>query len=63
MPQRVARDEIARTACLLLPPGSVREVRALEVSTPDFRQPHTEAGYFDDPEALAKDLEFCEKAV
>lgn len=56
MPQRVARDEIARTARLLLPPGSVREVRALEVSTPDFRQPHTEAGYFDDPEALTKDV-------
>ena len=56
MPQRVARDEIARTARLLLPPGTVREVRAMEVSTPDFRQPHTEAGYFDDPEALVKEV-------
>jgi len=56
MPQRIVRDEIARTACLLLLPGSVREVRALEVSTPDFRQPHTEAGYFDDPEALVKEV-------
>lgn len=56
MPQRVERDEIARTARLLLPPGSVREVRAMEVSTPDFRQPHTEAGYFDDPDGLAKEV-------
>jgi hypothetical protein len=56
MPQRVDRGEIARPARLLLTPGAVREIRALEVSTPDFRQPHTEAGYFDNPEALVTEV-------
>jgi hypothetical protein len=40
--------EIRDTLDLLFPAGAVFEVRALGVSTPDWRAPHTEHGYFDD---------------
>lgn len=56
MSQRIDRYEIARAAYLFIPPGTVREVRALDVSSPDYRQPHTEAGCFNDPEALIKEV-------
>jgi hypothetical protein len=38
---------------LIMAPGQVTELRALGVSTAKFRKPHTESGYFDDPEKLA----------
>lgn len=56
MPVRVEKDEIARTARLFLANQKVREVRALDVSTPEYRYPHIEAGYFADPELLVKDV-------
>jgi hypothetical protein len=56
MPARVDKNEIARAARLLLPDGEIREIRALDVSSPDYRQPHTEAGYFTDPELLVKEV-------
>lgn len=40
----------------LLSPGQVIEVRALDVSTPTRRTPHTVSGYFDDFELLAKEV-------
>jgi hypothetical protein len=40
------------TLGLLLQPGQVTELRALEVTTPDYRRPHTVSGYFDAQEAL-----------
>src|SRR3712207_3705820 len=51
----VAADgaQILRALDLLLRPGQVTELRALDVSTPGFRRPHTESGYFDDRAALA----------
>ncbi len=45
--------EIRRALDLLLQPGQVTELRALEVTTPEYRRPHTVSGYFDDPDALA----------
>jgi len=45
--------EIRRALGLLLLPSQVTELRALGVSTPAYRRPHTESGYFDDPDALA----------
>src|SRR3954467_559163 len=47
-------DEIHRALTLLLEPGQVTELRALGVSTPEYRRPHTVSGYFDDPDALAR---------
>ena len=46
--------EIRRALALLLEPGQVTELRALGATTSAYRRPHTEAGYFDDPEALAE---------
>ena len=45
--------EVRRALDLLLSPGQVTELRALGVSTPEYRRPHTVSGYFDDPDALA----------
>lgn len=46
--------EVARAAMqLFFPPGQVTELRALAVSTADFRRPHVVSGYFDDVDALA----------
>lgn len=39
----------------LFPEGAVVELRALNASTPGWRAPHTEYGYYDDMEALARD--------
>jgi hypothetical protein len=38
---------------LILEPGQVTELRALDAVTAADRRPHVEAGYFDDPEKLA----------
>jgi hypothetical protein len=48
------RAQILRALRLLARPGQVVELRALEVSTPDYRRPHTVSGYYDDPEALRR---------
>lgn len=58
--------EIRRALDLLLRPGQVTELRALEVSTRDYRRPHTASGYFDDREALvaaAADLSLHAKGI
>jgi hypothetical protein len=47
------RDEIIRALQLLHEPGDVIELRALGVSTPEYRRPHRVSGYFNDIEALA----------
>jgi hypothetical protein len=53
MPPGVTMTEIQRAIALLSAPGQVVELRALDVSTPDYRRPHTRAGYFNDPHKLA----------
>jgi hypothetical protein len=40
-------EQMAEWLCLVLAPGQVTELRALHVSTPEYRRPHTEAGFFD----------------
>src|SRR3954463_5137698 len=58
MTSRTAADlradptEIRRSLDLLLLRGQVTELRALGVSAPEYRRPHTVSGYFDDPDAL-----------
>jgi len=42
------QTEIERFLCLLHCAGNVVEIRALKVSTPDYRRAHTVSGYFDD---------------
>jgi hypothetical protein len=39
---------------LIVAPGQVTELRALGVSTPEYRRTHTVSGYFDDIHALAQ---------
>jgi hypothetical protein len=50
----VSIKRILDTLKLLIEPGAVVELRALDVSTPDYKRPHTVSGFFDDPERLAK---------
>ena len=52
-PLTADRAEIVRALAAILEPGQVTELRALDVVTPTYRQPHTVSGYFDDPDALA----------
>src|SRR5947208_3310383 len=54
---RAELGEIQRAIQLFLEPAQITELRALEVSTPDYRRPHTVSGYFDDPDALARAAE------
>ena len=46
--------EILRALALILEPGQVTELRALDATTPTYRKAHTEFGFFDDPHKLAK---------
>ncbi len=46
-------QETVRAMDLIMAPGQVAELRALGVSTPEYRRTHTVSGYFDDIEALA----------
>ena len=48
-------DEIERSLRLLISPGGVTELRALRVSTPEYRRPHTVSGYYDDLGAAVRD--------
>jgi len=50
-------EETVRAMRLILEPGQVTELRALGVSTSDYKRPHTVSGYFDDAEALAREAE------
>jgi len=45
---------IAHAMRLILLPGQVTELRALDVSTPAYRRPHVVSGFFDDVEKMAK---------
>ena len=45
--------EIERALRLILQPGQVTELRALDAVTASDRRPHTVSGYFDDPAKLA----------
>lgn len=47
--------EIRRAWELLIASGDITGLRALDVSTPSYRRPHTESGYYDDPLALVRD--------
>lgn len=49
----VTSERILATLGILLEPGQVTELRALEVSTQAYRRSHTVSGYFDDPAKLA----------
>jgi hypothetical protein len=48
-------EEIKRALSLLFEPGQVVELRALDVSTPSYKKPHTVSGYYDDLDKCAKD--------
>ena len=41
-------QETVRAMKLIMAPGQVTELRALGVSTPEYRRTHTVSGYFDD---------------
>ena len=45
--------EILRALKLIIPPGQVTELRALEATTTDYARPRTIFGYFDDAAKLA----------
>jgi hypothetical protein len=45
--------EIIRSLKIILEPGQITELRALDAVTPADRRPHVESGYFDDFEKLA----------
>ena len=47
-------EEIQHALDVLHEPGQVVELRALDVSTPPYRRPHTVSGYFDDMGTLAE---------
>lgn len=47
------KDSIVNALSIIIEPGQVTEVRALHATTPNYRRPHTESGYFDDPVKLA----------
>jgi hypothetical protein len=52
----VRPDEVAiqKTLAVLLEPGQVVELRALDVSTREYTRPHIESGYFNDYDKLAR---------
>lgn len=52
--QRQRATLISKTLRLILEPGQVTELRALDVVAPMYRTPHTVSGYFDDPDKLAE---------
>ena len=49
-------ESVAEAVRLLVGPGNVTELRALEAITPADRWPCTQSGYFDDPDKLAEAL-------
>jgi hypothetical protein len=53
----VAPDEaeILRALRVFVVPGDVAELRALGVTSPDYRRPHIVSGYYDDLEVMARD--------
>lgn len=51
---RADYQEILRAAEAILLPGQVTELRAIDATTRNWRQPHTISGYFNDVELLAK---------
>ena len=53
---QIDEGQIRQTLDLIFPSGQVTELRALDVSTPSYRRPHTVAGYFDDVDALVDSL-------
>src|SRR5262249_39747748 len=53
------RAQILRALYLRSEPGQGVELRALVVSTPDYRRPHTVSGCYDDPEALVRVRPWC----
>lgn len=54
-PVRPDPPHILHTLRLFAEPAQVVELRALGVSTREYRRPHTVSGYYDDLEALARD--------
>ena len=52
----VDQAEIVRALKLILERGQVTELRALDAVTRNDRRPHTESGYFDDPDKLAEEV-------
>lgn len=51
---RADYQEILRAVEAILLPGQVTELRAIDATTRNWRQPHTISGYFNDVELLAK---------
>jgi hypothetical protein len=47
------RQAVIKTLGRLLEPGQVTELRALDAVTDEDPRPHTESGFFDNPDALA----------
>jgi hypothetical protein len=56
-------EEVRGALGLLLEPGQVTELRALNASTSTYRRPHTVSGYFDDVEALVGSLDAIEQTA
>ena len=54
MAEAVQTSALLEMLKLLTEPGQVLELRALDVSTPDYRRPHTVSGYFSDIRKLAE---------
>jgi hypothetical protein len=52
--QRQRAAQISKALRIILEPGQVTELRALDVIAPNYRAPHTVSGYFDDPDKLAE---------
>jgi len=46
--------ESLRTLRIILAPGQITELRALDVSAPNYRRPHTVSGYFNNVELMAR---------
>jgi hypothetical protein len=55
-PRLIQTDEVAKALQLLVAPGQVTELRALDATTNGDRYAQTLTGYFDDPEALVAAL-------
>jgi hypothetical protein len=50
----VVPETILASLSVILEPGQVTELRALDAATATERRPHVEAGYFNDPEKLTR---------
>ena len=55
-------DSIQQAVKAIMGAGQIAEFRAVNASTPAYRRPHVESGYFDAPERLAAAANAIEEA-